>query len=123
MNTVMPVKQRGVTFGGFVFGAFLLVVGGIFALKLIPAYMDDAKIKNVFTAISNDPEMQKASPHEIRVSFEKRASIDNIKSIKPDDIEISSENGRPILSTSYSVKVPLGGNISLLLEFNPASAQ
>lgn len=61
MNTVMPVKQRGVTFGGFVFGAFLLVVGGIFALKLIPAYMDDAKIKNVFTAISNDPEMQKAS--------------------------------------------------------------
>lgn len=124
MNKVMPEQQRGITFGGFVFGAFLVVVVGIFLIKLIPAYMEDAKIKNVFTTISNDPEMQKASPQEIRVSFEKRASIDGIKSIKTTDIEVTSgNNGKPILSASYSVKVPLSGNVSLLMEFNPTSAQ
>jgi hypothetical protein len=123
MNTVMPVKQRGVTFGGFVFGAFLLVVAGIFGLKLIPAYMDDAKIKNMFNAISLDPEMQKAPTSEIRKSFERRASIDGIKAIKAEDIEIASDNGKLILSASYSIKVPLAGNASLLMEFNPTSAQ
>ena len=123
MNTAMPVKQRGISFGGFVFGAFLLVVAGIFGLKLIPPYLENAKIRNVFNEISHDSELQKASPREIRNSFDKRASIDAIKSIKPDDIEISSNNGRLSLSASYSVKVPLGGNVSVLLEFNPASAE
>ncbi len=124
MNKVMPVQQRGITFGGFVFGAFLVVLVGISLLKVIPAYMEDAKIKNVFTTISNDPEMQKASPQEIRVSFEKRASIDGIKSIKAADIEVTSgNNGRTVLSASYVVKVPLSGNVSLLMEFNPTSAQ
>lgn len=124
MNTVMPLRQRGMTFGGFVFGAFLVVIVGIFLLKLIPAYMEDAKIKNVFNAISQDPDMQKASPREMKDSFEKRASIDGIKTIKAADIEVTSgNNGRPILSASYSVKVPLSGNLSLLMEFNPTSAQ
>jgi len=123
MNTVMPVQQRGVTFGGFVFGAFLLVVVGMFGLKLIPAYMQDAQIKNMFNVIANDPDMQKASPREIRASFDKRASIDAIKSIKAEDIEISIDNGKPYLSVSYSVKIPLVGNISLVMEFNPTSAE
>lgn len=123
MKTVMQFQQRGITFGGFVFGAFVLVVAGIFGLKLIPPYMQDARIKNVFNAISHDPDMQKASPQEIRNSFERRASIDDIKSIKAADIDISSNNGRLLLSASYSVKVPLGGNVSVLMEFNPTSAE
>lgn len=123
MNAAMPVQQRGITFGGFVFGAFILVVVSIFALKLIPAYMEDAQIKNVFNAIAHDPDMQKASPRDIRNSFDKRASIDAIKSIKAEDIEISSDNGKPFLSASYSVKVPLSGNVSLVMEFNPTSAE
>ena len=123
MNIAMPVQQRGITFGGFVFGAFVLVVAGIFGLKLIPAYMQDAQIKNVFVAIAHDPDMQKASPRDIRNSFERRASIDGIKSIKSEDIEISTDNGQPYLSASYSVKVPLSGNMSILMEFNPTSAK
>lgn len=123
MNIAMPVQQRGITFGGFVFGAFVLVVAGIFGLKLIPAYMQDAQIKNVFVAIAHDPDMQKASPRDIRNSFDRRASIDGIKSIKSDDIEISTDNGQLLLSASYSVKVPLSGNMSILMEFNPTSAK
>ena len=123
MNTAMPVQQRGITFGGFIFGAFLLVLASIFGLKLIPSYMQDAQIKNLFNTISHDPEMQKASPRDIRNSFDKRASIDGIKAIKAEDIEISSDNGKLSLSASYSVKIPLAGNASLILEFNPTSAE
>ena len=123
MNTAMPVQQRGITFGGFIFAAFLLVVLGIFALRLIPPYMQNAQIKNVFNAIANDPEMQKATPREIRNSFDRRGSIDNITAIKSDDIEISTNQGKLVLSASYFVKIPIGGNVSLYLEFNPTSAQ
>lgn len=122
MKTAMPSQQRGLSFGGFILGAFLLVLFSITGFKLIPAYMQEAEIKNIFDAIASDPDMQKATAHDIQVSFSKRASIDNITAIKPEDIEISSDGGRPVLSASYAVKVPLLANISLYMEFNPSSA-
>jgi len=123
MNTAMPVTQRGLSFSGFIFGAFVLVFASIFAFKLIPAYMQDATIKKVFVAIASDPDMQKAKPAEIRMSFAKRASIDNISAINGEDIEIESDEGHLVLSANYSVRIPLGGNISVYLEFNPSSAK
>ena len=123
MNKAMPVQQRGISFGGFIFGAFLLVFLGITGLKLVPAYMQAAQIKNIFQTMVREPDLQKASPHDIQMSFVKYATIDNITAIKADDIEISSEDGRMVLSASYEVRVPLGGNVSFLLTFNPSSAK
>jgi hypothetical protein len=123
MNKAMPAKQRGLGFFGFIFGAFILVLASIGGLKLIPAYMEDAKISNLFTAIASDPEMQKASPRDIRMSFTKRASIDGVAAVKADDIDITSTGGRLELSANYAVKIPLAANVSLCMEFNPTSAK
>jgi hypothetical protein len=123
MNTAMLATQRGLSFSGFMFGAFVLVLVSIVGLKLVPAYMEDAKIKNLFVAIANDAGMQKASPRDIRMSFGKRASIDNVAAINSEDIEIASNGDRLVLSARYAVKVPLAGNVSLYLEFNPSSAK
>lgn len=122
MNTAMPVQQRGLSFGGFVFGAFLLVVCAIFGFRLIPAYIQDATIKNTFNEIARDPNLQNATPQDIRKSFDRHSGVDNITAINSNDIEISSNGGSPVLSASYTVKIPVAGNISLLLEFNPSSA-
>lgn len=123
MNKAMPAKQRGLSFSGFIFGAVILVLVATTGMKLIPAYMQDAKIGNLFTVIANDPEMQKASLRDIRMSFTKRASIDGINAINAEDIEITSNGGRLVLSASYAVKVPLVANISLYMDFSPASAK
>jgi len=123
MNTAMSSKQRGLSFSGFMGGVVVLVLASTIGLKLIPAYMDDAKIKNLFVAMASDPEMQKASVADIRMAFNKRASIDNVKVINYEDIEIEKDGGRLVLSASYPVKIPLAGNISLCLEFNPSSDQ
>lgn len=115
-------SQRGLSFSGFLLGAFLLVLASTIGLKLIPAYMQNAEIIRLFAAIANDPDMQKAPAREIRMSFNRRASIDNITAIKSEDIEIESDEGKPVLKASYAVKVPLAGNVSLYLDFNPSSA-
>jgi hypothetical protein len=123
MNTAMPVQQRGLTFGGFIAGAFVFVIVAITLLKLVPAYVQDAQINSVFRDIAHDPNMQKATPRAIQNSFDRRASIDDITAIKADDIDISMNGDTPVLSASYSVKVPLVANISLYLEFNPSSGR
>lgn len=121
MNTSMSKLQRGLSFEGFMFGAFLFVLLGILGLKLIPPYMQAATIKNLFISMSHEPDLQKASPHEVKLSFARQSVIDNVTAIQPDDIDISTEDGRLVLSASYEVKIPLVANASLLLLFNPSS--
>lgn len=121
MNTAMPARQRGMSFSGFIFGAFLLILVSIVGMKLIPAYIENATIKNLFVIIANDPEMQGASVGAIKMSFSKRSSIEDVRVIGVDDIDIEKINGRLVLSASYAVKVPLVANVSLYLDFNPSS--
>lgn len=116
-----PGRQRGLSFTGFILGAFVLVLVSMVGLKLIPVYMQNGEINKLFVAIENDPDMQKASVRDIRASFSRRASIDNITAIKAEDIVIDNSSGKPVLSASYAVKIPLAGNISLYLDFNSAS--
>ena len=117
-------QQRGVTFGGFIM--ILALLGGlaIFSMKLIPAYMENGKVQKAFDAIVRDPAMQAATVPEIKTSFEKRANImDSVTGVTTADLVISKEGGTLSLSASYSRKIPLVGNVSLLMEFNPTATK
>jgi predicted lipid carrier protein YhbT len=121
MKTILK-QQRGVTFGGFIMVLALLGGLAIFAMKLIPAYMENGKIQKALDAIVRDPAMQTATLEEIRQSFYKRAiTMDNVTSIAEKDLDISKTGGKLSISASYSAKIPLAGNVSLLVEFNPSA--
>lgn len=116
MNTT--VQQKGLSLVAFLVGALIFVIVAIFGLKLIPAYMQDAKIVNLFNAIKHDPDMARASINEIRASFAKRSVIDSITAITPEQVDMTDAG---VLISHYSVSIPLVGNASLLLDFNPQS--
>lgn len=119
----MKKRQQGLGMSTFLFAAILLVFVAVFAMKLIPSYMQDGEIQEVFNAIAHDPEMKNASLQDLKMSYAKRASVADISAIKLDDVEFGKDdNGNPLLSASYQVKMPLVANISLLLDFNPSSA-
>jgi len=118
----MANKQRGVSFSGFITIAFVGILVLIVAMKIIPSYMQNAEIKDLFITIANDPEMKTASKSVIRMSYNRRSLIDNVTAIKPADIKISKADGKISLSATYVVKQPLFGNASLLLEFSPSSS-
>lgn len=116
-------RQGGLSLIGLLMAAAVLGVAAIFGMKLIPAYMQDAEIKNIFIAVAHDPEMQKAQVKDIRQAYHRRALVANVAAIKADDVEISKDGDGISLSASYAIKVPLAGNASLLLEFNPSSSK
>jgi hypothetical protein len=115
-------KQRGIGTMGLILVIAGILFSAILAMKLIPAYMHNAQIERIFKTVVNDPEMQSATVKDVRASYAKRASMDYITDITADDIEVSKEGGQLSLSASYVVKIPVAGNISLVLEFNPSSA-
>lgn len=114
-------RQRGVSLSGLMIWVVVLILVGIGAMKLIPSYVQNAEIKDIFYKIAHDPEMQTAPPRSIRESYGKRAMMNNISIIDASDIEIGKDASGLSLSASYQVKIPLAGNASLLLEFNPSS--
>jgi hypothetical protein len=115
-------RQHGVSFVGMIFIAALVIFVAILGIKLAPPYMHSAQIAQIFKAIASDSEMQGASIRDIKEAYRKRADINYISDITEDDIDINKESGRLVISASYSVKIPLAGNMTLLLEFNPSSS-
>lgn len=114
--------QRGISMVGFIFGAFALIIVAVFGMKLVPSYLHSSQIGEIFHEIANDPAMREASEREIMESFRKRASVNDINDLQPEDIVIDRDGGNLRLSASYSIKVHLAGNVTLLLEFNPSSS-
>jgi hypothetical protein len=114
-------RQRGVSLSGLLVWSVLLILVAIGGMKIIPAYVQDAEIRSILSTIANDPEMQGVQSKDIRESFSKRAMMNNINVVTANDIEIVKDARGLSLSISYQVKIPLIGNASLLLEFNPSS--
>jgi hypothetical protein len=115
-------RQRGIGFVGFILIGAGIIFAAVAGMKLVPPYLHSAQIAEIFKSIARDPNMQGASINDIKMAYAKRANVNYITDVSPEDIEIDKDNGRLVLSTSYSVKIPVAGNITLLLEFNPSSS-
>ncbi len=106
---------------GFIVLAALGIFAAILGMKLIPPYMHNAQIESIFKSIAADPAMQSGSVKDIKESFSKRASINYITDISAEDIDIGKNGAAISLSANYTVKIPVAGNISLVIDFNPSS--
>ena len=116
------MKQRGVSLMGLIIG--LAVVGflAIMAAKLMPAYIEYFSVKKMFSAMEQAGDM-KLSVREIRKSFDTRNTIEDVKSVKGDDLEIGKEGGETVVTATWSNKVPLVSNISACLDFSVTTAK
>lgn len=116
-------KQRGVTLSGFLLWAILGIVVLLLGFKIGPAYMEYYNIQKQLRAIAADPGMQSGDRRTIEGAFARRASVENITSIEPRDLDIQKQGAGIVLSASYTTRVPLFGNVSACLDFYPTSAK
>lgn len=115
------VRQRGLTMFSFLFVAVAVVFVALLAMKLVPAYMEFFTIKKILTDIGSSPNIATMSNAEIRTSYDKRANIDYVTTVRPSDLEIERQNGVSVVSVNYIYQTPLVGNVSLLVEFKASS--
>jgi hypothetical protein len=101
---------------GLIMGLFVVVVLGIFGLKLIPSYIEYGKAKAAIEAIAAD-KSRSGSVGEIRKAFDARANIDDITAVKASDLEVTKEGGDVVIGFSYRREIPLAGNVGLYIDF------
>ncbi|MBK6617724.1 MAG: DUF4845 domain-containing protein [Nitrosomonas sp.] len=114
-------RQHGVTLTGLLLWSVVIIVITIFGMRLIPAYIEFAAVKRAMVATVSDPALKEAGISALRQGFNKRASIDDIKSVTGKDLVIEKQNNQVVMRASYTVKKPLFANISLLIDFEASS--
>ena len=115
-------KQRGVTLTGLIVVLVLLGMVAMLGFKLFSPYEQYFMIQKTFKALARNPELRSGNRADILRAYRRYTTIDNITAISEDDIEVAKDGDSFALRASYSVKVPLVANFSLLVDFAPSSA-
>ena len=120
----MTVRQRsrqaGLSLGGLLMVMFVVVIVGIFGMKLVPAYIEYGKCKTAIEAIAQD-RSKTGSVAEVRKAFDARATIDDISAVKPQDLEITKDGNDVVISFAYRKELPIAGNVGLYVDFAASS--
>ena len=115
-------KQSGVSLMGLIVTLGVLGFLGVMAAKLLPAYVEYFAVKKMFAAMEQAGDL-KGSVREIRNSFEKRNAIEDVKSVRSDDLEITKEGGEAVLTANWSVRIPMVSNVNACLDFMVTTAK
>ena len=116
----MRKTQTGVSLAALLLVSAVLVAFAIVGIKLVPSYLEFMAVKKVIKAVGEE-KGGAASVTEIRRSYELRASVDAIESVKSSDLEITKDGGAVVVSVRYRKEVPLVGNTGIYIDFATAS--
>ena len=115
-------KQRGITLSGTIMWLGILGFIGIMAAKLMPAYLEYASVKKILKTMEQAGDT-KGSVRDIRKTFDKLNAIEDVKNLKSEDLEITKQGQDAIVSATWSVRVPMVGNVSACLDFFATTGQ
>lgn len=113
----MQKEQNGLSLLGLIFVLFIAVVLALFAMKIIPSFLEFRSAKTAIEAVSQSAQ----NAQEARRAFENRATIDDINSVRPQDLEISRDGNQLVISFAYRKEVTLFGPVGLYIDYAASS--
>lgn len=116
-------RQGGMTLIGFVLVAALMAFAALVAFRAFPAVLEYYAIKKIVNSIVQGGDARGATVSDIRKAYDRRATIDDTPSMTGADLDISKEGGEVVIAFSYSRKVPLFGNVSLVFDFEGSTGR
>lgn len=112
-------KQQGVSLSGLIFVMALLGVVAVFAMKVFPTFLEYRAIKDGIAVAK----ARGGSVAEMQETFNKNADINRVDSISGKDLVISKDSGETELSFAYEKRIPLAGNVSLVIDYAGTTAR
>ena len=111
--------QKGLTLSGFLVWAIIVIAGLLLGFKLFPPYYEFYSIQRTLNILANDDSLRNLTKRDVESAFVRRATIENLTAVGPEDLVINREGGGWVIETQYSVRVPLFANLSACMDFAP----
>ncbi len=116
MTSSSKSSQRGLTLFSLLFVGGLVAVTGVIAAQVVPTAIE---YQTILKAVNKAKEGNTVP--EVRMIFDRAASIDAISSITAKDLEVTKENDKVVVSFSYQREFKLVGPAYLTLKYKGQS--
>ena len=110
----MHKGQRGVTVMGLLMVLVLFIVIALFAMKVLPSFMEFRTAKSAIEAVARQGVTSTA---DVRRAFDNRATIDNIVSVRAQDLEITRDGNSVVIAFAYRKEIPLFTGVGLYIDY------
>ena len=115
--------QRGLSLNALMIGGAFVALVALLVMKSLPPWIEYGNLTKAVKGTAGDATLKDATVAQVRAAFSRRADMDDIKSVTAQDLDITKEGGELVISFSYSQKVPLFHNVSLVFDFEGSSAK
>ena len=111
------MKQGGISATGFII--ILLIIGffTMIALKLLPVYFENFKIKSALESLKDESGISNKTNIEIGNIIAHRFIIENIDRVKSDQVKIKRDRSKIVIDLDYEVRDNLVANVDLVVTF------
>ncbi|MGY8902966.1 MAG: DUF4845 domain-containing protein [Burkholderiales bacterium] len=116
MKLQSKFNQRGVSLIGILFVGGVLVVAGVVGAQALPTFLE----YQIILKATNKAALA-GSAAEARANFDKAAQIDDIKSIRGKDLDVTKEGDKTVVKFAYNKEIHLAGPAYLLLKYAGSS--
>jgi hypothetical protein len=111
-------RQQGLTMISWIVIIAFLGFQGVLALNIIPVYINDASVKSMMSKLETDPTVRGMDARKLTETVIKRLKINNIYSIKKDNIIIKKTKSFYQININYEPRGTLVGNLDYIVTFN-----
>ena len=110
-------KQKGLTMISWLAIIGLLLFNGILALNVVPVFLNDHSVKTLMQELSMDSTLKGATPKKIKDIIKKRLRVNNVYSIKSDNITLKKGKIDYLVVIEYEPRDRLIGPIDYIVSF------
>lgn len=116
MTSTFKSGQRGMTLIGLLFVGGLVAVVGVITAQVVPTVIE---YQTILKAVNKAKEGNTVP--EVRMIFDRAASIDAISSITAKDLDVTKENDQVVVRFAYQREFHLVGPAFLTLKYSGQS--
>ncbi len=110
--------QRGMTAIGWLLVLGLIAFFTLITLRLVPLYLEFAKVASVFESLQTEPGVTRMSKGEILSLIQKRFDVNDVANVNARDTKVSKDKGRLNISIQYERREHLISNIDVVATFD-----
>jgi len=115
-------KQQGMTFWGLLVVAAVFIFFVILFFKLLPPYIEHAKVKTALENISRQPGTADMEKSQIKAAFDRRFNIEDVNDVDLNKaLFVEKKPGSMTIRIAYERRVPLAYNVTALIEFDDSA--
>ncbi|MBL8501997.1 MAG: DUF4845 domain-containing protein [Rhodocyclaceae bacterium] len=115
----MRNQQKGLSLLGLILISVVLIAVAVVGMKVVPSVIEYYTIIKHVKSIAGSGA---ATVAEVRVAYDRQASVDETPSIAGADLDITKEGNQLVIFFEYAKKIHIMGNVSICIDYAGSSS-